>query len=101
MIVLKVSQVRLKTLFSGSIKTIVLAILSTPFTTNAFATVVITFRAFSDAREEDWSDPQALLETYRKLIMKAIEACMLYPAILLNFLKARLQLDSGQNTVRS
>ncbi|KAF9791221.1 hypothetical protein BJ322DRAFT_436637 [Thelephora terrestris] len=98
-VVLKVSQTRSKSLLSGGTQAIVLAIFSTPSSTNVFATVVLIFRAFYDARAEDQSDPQACLETHRILIMNVIEACVLYPAIVFNFIEARVHLDPQQNTL--
>ena len=99
-IVLKIYQATFTSIFSGGIQAIVLAIFSTPSIANAFAAIVLPLRVFRDAQGNDQSDSQARLKTCRELIMKAIEACVMYPAILLNFLRLRLHLDPGQDAVR-
>ena len=100
MIVLKIYQANLTSTFSGGIQAIVLAIFSPPFMAGAFATIVSFFRVFRNAQGDDQSDPQARLETCRELIMEAIQACVMYPAIILNFLGVHLQLNPEQDVVR-
>jgi hypothetical protein len=99
-IVMKVSQIKSVDLFPGGTRTAALVIFATPFTTSAIATAAFISRVFGGAQPEDQSDPQVRLETYRGLIMKVIEACVLYPAILLNLLRMFPQIDSEQNAVR-
>ena len=99
MIVFRVSQVRLTDLLSGGTQAIVLAIFAAPITTRNLLTFMFVFETFQDLRTKDQLDQQAYLEAHREQVMKAIEAWVVYPAILLNFLKTHLQFETGGNLV--
>lgn len=95
-IVLKISQARLSNSLSSGTQGIVLGIFSTPF---AFISAVFISRVIRGAQTGSQLDPQAQHWEIRGLVMEVIEASVLYPAIVLNVLKARSEFDAEQDVV--
>ena len=106
MIVLKLSRTNLTALISilNDSRTVVVLTFFIPLITNVSGTAMLIFRDLwgaQNAQTKKKLDPQARWEIYRELIMKVIEACVLYPAILLNALEALSQLNSRENKVNN
>jgi hypothetical protein len=66
--------------------------------THLFVSVIFISRVFRNAQKENQLDPRTRWQI-RGLIMVAIEASVLYPAILLNVLKARSKSSAERTTV--
>ena len=84
---------------SGGIRAIVLTIFSVPLVTYVCVTAVVVFRILRAALIDNRLDSQARWDAYRGVIIKVIEGCVMYPAILLNIIRAHSQRYSSQNAV--
>jgi hypothetical protein len=98
-IVLKFSRAKLAGFLSGGAQGIVLGIFSTPFLTRVFLTAVFISRAVRGGQTGNQLDPQGGLGEIREAILEAIEASVVYPAILLNDLKAHSEFEVERDTV--
>ena len=99
-IVFKISKAKLTNFPSGGAQTIVLATFSAPLIKDIIVMTMSFCQGSWNSRKKDGLGHQAYLEAYREQIMKAIEGCVLYSAIVLNVLRVSLQLDSGEEKVR-
>jgi len=84
---------------SGGIRAIVLAIFCTPLVTYVCVTVVVIFRILRAALIDNQLDSQAHWDAYRGVMINVIEGCVVYPAILLNIIRAHSQGYGSQNAV--